>query len=129
VRGIADIEPDVIVVLLARRRDLDWLNVNRPLFARRRVLIWVPADEWVEYCQHAPDFFDWVSHTVEVPPILPKFVAEGFEVARGWWPGIVWSGGAPIELILQLLAEAGKWPVVEPGIGCIVAGQGFAELR
>lgn len=111
-RRIVELAPEVIVVLLARRVDLDWLNVNRPHFAGRRVLVWVPGDAWLEYRQRAPDFFDWASHAVEAPPILPRFVAEGFEVARGWWPGIAWLGGAPLELILRLLADEGRWPMV-----------------
>lgn len=80
-RRILDIAPDAIVVLLARRIDLDWLNVNRPHFAGRRVLVWVPSDAWMEYRQRAPDFFDWASHVVEAPPILPRFGAAAVERA------------------------------------------------
>lgn len=127
-RRIGEAAPDSILVVLLRRVDLDWLNVNRPQLAGRRVVVWVPAERWLEYREGAPDLFDWASHTIDAPPILPKFVAEGFEVARGWWPGIVWLGGAPLELILQLLAEAGKWPMAGGEIAWVDTNQSQEDL-
>ncbi|NJK31854.1 MAG: hypothetical protein HC927_05230 [Deltaproteobacteria bacterium] len=127
-RELRGCRAEQVVLLLVRAVDLDWLNINRPLVSGRRVLLWVAEDDLVEYRRRAPDFFSWVSHTLEVSAMLPEFVLDEFELARGWRPGIVWLGGAPLESVIRLLAQEGRWPAAEHGVRWVDASASYAEL-
>ncbi len=74
--------------------DTAWLNGNRPLFSERRlrVVLWVEGDDIVALKQGAPDFYDWISHTVDCPDAAPEFAVRGLRTAPAHIP-IVWLGG------------------------------------
>jgi hypothetical protein len=93
-RVIADVTPGSLVLLALRREDLDWLNLNRPLFAQRslRMVLWAEGELAVEMKFHAPDLHDWVSHFVTCPFGVPEFAVEALAQSIGRWPGVAWTG-------------------------------------
>jgi len=99
-----------LVLLRLRLADAVWLNLNRPLFARLRlrVVLWSEPGVTPQLHELAPDFFDWISHIVVCPDLVPEFVATGLRVAPPF-PGVVWRGPLDPE---QAIA------VVFPGAGC-----------
>lgn len=91
---IAESPPGGLVLLAVRDMDLDWLNLNRPLFAQRnlRAVLWADAAVSDAFRFKAPDLHDWVSHFVRCPPGVPRFALEGLRVGLKWWPGVAWRG-------------------------------------
>jgi tetratricopeptide (TPR) repeat protein len=84
------------LVLAPHASDADWLNMQRPVFARRklRVILWCDAETTLALKRTAVDFFDWISHRHECPPGVPAFAVEGIRSAlRARAEGIVWLGG------------------------------------
>jgi tetratricopeptide (TPR) repeat protein len=65
------------VIVVQPERLAGWLNENRPVVTQRRltVLLWCEAERVAALRRDAPDFLDWVSHRVEVPPTTPAYVA------------------------------------------------------
>lgn len=70
VRAVYEVPEGAVMVLSPRAEDADWLNQQRPVFARRKlkVILWCDAETSVTLAQQAVDFFDWISHRHECPP-------------------------------------------------------------
>jgi tetratricopeptide (TPR) repeat protein len=84
------------LVLAPRATDADWLNIQRPVFARRalRVILWCDAETTLALKRDAVDFFDWISHRHECPPSVAAHAVAGIRgalAARA--AGIAWTGG------------------------------------
>jgi hypothetical protein len=91
---LLECEAGELVVLGLRAEDLTWLNLNRPIFAQRklRAVLWAEGELNVELKFRAPDMHDWVSHFVDCPPGVPAHAVEGLEMGLEWWPGVAWTG-------------------------------------
>ena len=97
---LASLKLGSLVLFVPGAEDTGWLNQNRPLFAERklRVFIWADTDMVVALKHHAPDFFDWISHTVECPgkaaEDVPGCAIAGLRSAStaATYPGVVWRG-------------------------------------
>jgi tetratricopeptide (TPR) repeat protein len=86
---ILALEPDVSVA------DLDWLNLNRPVLAERRlnVVLWCERGAAAALSQRAPDFFDWISVRVDCPPApVAHAVSEVKRAICARAAGIAWEG-------------------------------------
>jgi len=73
------------VVLLEYADELTWLNLHRPIVRERKLQLFLWAfDAHVSAIRaQAPDFLDWVSHRIEVPPFAPRFaVTQATEAMR-----------------------------------------------
>lgn len=101
---IADAAPGSLVLLGLQREQLDWLNLNRPLFAERslRVVLWAEGDLAVDLKFCAPDLHDWISHFVTCPPGVPEFAVEELAQRIQSRPGVAWIG-PHLELALPLV--------------------------
>ncbi len=76
---------------------LDWLNLNRPLVADRRLnlVLWCEGDAAAVLARGAPDFFDWISARVDCPPGPAAFAVADVKAAiLARAPGIAWAGPA-----------------------------------
>jgi len=74
---------------------LDWLNLNRPIIADRRlnVVLWCEGEAAAVLARAAPDFFDWISALVDCPPAPAAFAVADVKAAiRARAPGIAWAG-------------------------------------
>ena len=94
-RPLLDAPEGSTVVLAPSAEHASWLNINRPLFAERklRVVLFSDAETSRALARQATDFFDWVSHRVGCPPGEAPFVVAGIRasvVARA--PGVAWEG-------------------------------------
>lgn len=91
---LTQLDAGALVLLSVRGADLDWLNLNRPLFAQKRLraVLWTSEGAANALKFRAPDLHDWISHYVVCPEGTPRFTCRALEVARGWWPGIAWTG-------------------------------------
>ncbi len=69
------------VVLVEPGPNAMWLNLNRPVVRERRltVLLWCHPACLESLKRAAPDFMDWVSHRVELPPMQPRYVTQALE--------------------------------------------------
>ncbi|WP_157595144.1 hypothetical protein [Plesiocystis pacifica] len=91
---LTTLEPGALALLIVRAEDLDWLNLNRPIFAQQklRVVLWVEEALGIPFKFQSPDLHDWVSHFVPCPDGVPDFALEGLRVGSTWWPGVAWTG-------------------------------------
>jgi hypothetical protein len=115
VQELPGLERERLVLLPVRREDLDWLNLNRPIFADRslRVVLWAEGELATQLKFSAPDLHDWISHFVTCPRGVPKFAVQGLEMGLRWWPGAAWSG-ENLDLALEQLTELGAWIELDP---------------
>jgi DNA-directed RNA polymerase specialized sigma24 family protein len=95
-------------VLVPRATDADWLNIQRPVFARRRlrVILWCDRETSGALARHAVDFYDWISVYVDGPTGAPPHAVHGIRCAlAARAPGVAWLGsdGAAVS---EALAEA-----------------------
>ncbi|MDI3285077.1 tetratricopeptide repeat protein [Polyangium sp. 15x6] len=83
VRAVYEVPEGAVMVLAPRAEDADWLNMQRPVFARRRlkVILWCDAETSVTLVRKAFDFFDWISHRHECPPGVPMHAVFGIRAA------------------------------------------------
>lgn len=75
--------------------DLDWLNLNRPVLADRRlnVVLWCQSGAAGALAHRAPDFFDWISVRIDCPHAAAAHaVAEVKRAIRARAAGIAWDG-------------------------------------
>lgn len=58
-----------VVVLIPTRKDATWLNLRRPLFARKalKVVLFCQEDTTIALAQRAPDFYDWIARRLDCP--------------------------------------------------------------
>jgi tetratricopeptide (TPR) repeat protein len=58
-----------VVVFLPKASDAGWLNLNRPMFARKalKVVLFCEREVTEALSRQAPDFYDWISHRQECP--------------------------------------------------------------
>ncbi len=98
VQRLAELPPGITVILAmapAISSDaLDWLNLNRPLVADRRlnIVLWCEGDAAAALARGAPDFFDWISARVDCPPAPAAFAVADVQAAiRARAPGIAWA--------------------------------------
>lgn len=85
-----------VMVLAPRAEDADWLNMQRPVFARRelKVILWCDSETSAALATTAIDFFDWISHRHECPPGVALHGVLGLRTAdaAGVWI-FSWTGG------------------------------------
>lgn len=91
--ALATLPAASLVLLRLRLAEADWLNLNRPLFARQslRAVLWGEPGVAAELHARAPDFVDWISHIVVCPELVPAFVIASLRAAPAF-PGVVWRG-------------------------------------
>ncbi len=93
VRDVEEAAPGAVLVLIPQPDDAEYLNLNRPIFAQRRLRV-------VLFCEHATtlaladraiDFFDWVSQHHECPqgPALHAIFGFRGAIAAGAC-GVAW---------------------------------------
>lgn len=80
---VEDAPAGSVVVLATRVEDALWLNIARPIFAKRalRVVLWSKAEVTAELSRRAPDFFSWIERHVECPGGPPPFAVAGLRAA------------------------------------------------
>lgn len=96
VRCVESAQHGATLVLAPSAADADWLNLQRPIFARRelRVVLWCDAAISAALARNAVDFFDWISHRHECPPGRAAHGVAGIRCAlAARAPGIVWADG------------------------------------
>ncbi len=93
-RELVKLPPNSLALLLLREEDISWLNVNRPIFATKslRVIVWASDAVLAKLLGGAPDFSDWISHVVDVPPRVADFAVASFRRAADNHPWVFFSG-------------------------------------
>jgi tetratricopeptide (TPR) repeat protein len=99
VRRLAELPPGSTAILALEppisEDALDWLNLNRPVVAERRlnVVLWCEDDAAASLSWRAPDFFDWISARVDGPPApAAHAVADVRRAICARASGIAWDG-------------------------------------
>lgn len=92
---LLDVPSGSLVVLTLHETELNWLNLNRPIIANKRLRLVL----WLEFPLHrlrggAPDFFDWISHVVRCPSRPPGFAVRGLLAAKAAGRSVAWRGRA-----------------------------------
>ncbi|WP_044986404.1 tetratricopeptide repeat protein [Sorangium cellulosum] len=103
------VPPGSTFVLVPRASDADWLNIQRPLFARRRLRVVLFCDRTTSaaLARHAVDFFDWISVYVRCPDGAAPHAAQGIRCAlRTRAPGVAWLGRGGEATVAAALSEA-----------------------
>jgi hypothetical protein len=96
VEDIVRVPDGTAMILEPRAEDADYLNMNRPIFARRRlkVVLWCSEETTKILATRAVDFFDWISHRHECPPGVAMHGVLGLRAAaKANAPLIKWTGG------------------------------------
>ncbi|HZF56212.1 MAG TPA: tetratricopeptide repeat protein [Polyangiaceae bacterium] len=83
-----------VVVFLPKASDAGWLNLNRPMFARKalKVVLFCEREVTEALSRQAPDFYDWISHRQECPAGAAEHAIWGIRralLARA--PGILFG--------------------------------------
>lgn len=95
VEDIVRVPEGTTMVLEPQEGDADYLNLNRPIFARRRlkVVLWCAEETTKALATRAVDFFDWISHRHECPPGVAMHRVLGLRAAaKANAPIVVWMG-------------------------------------
>ncbi|MRG94918.1 hypothetical protein [Polyangium spumosum] len=68
--GLIDLPDGAVVVLVPEAEDAAWLNINRPVFARKslKVVLFCRREVTEVLAREAPDFYDWIAQRHECPP-------------------------------------------------------------
>ena len=101
VRAVYEVPEGAVMILAPRAENADWLNQQRPVFARRKlkVILWCDAATSVALARKAFDFYDWISHRHECPPGVPMHAVYGIRAAlcarvfSRWLSGSIWPAG------------------------------------
>lgn len=96
VEDIVRVPEGTVMVLEPQAKDADFLNLNRPVFARRqlKVVLWCDTETTKALATRAVDFFDWISHRHECPPGAALHGVLGLRAAaQANLPVIGWTGG------------------------------------
>lgn len=81
-----------VVVFLPKASDAEWLNLNRPMFARKalKVVLFCEREVSEALSRRAPDFFDWISQRQECPQGAAEHAIWGIRKALcARAPGII----------------------------------------
>lgn len=108
VRAVETVPEGSVVVLLPRAEDASWLNVRRPVFARRslRVVLFCDHETTVALAEQAVDFFDWISQHHVCPEGPPWHTILGFRAAIAANAlGIAWTGDVGEKGDVERLSE------------------------
>jgi RNA polymerase sigma factor (sigma-70 family) len=116
---LLDVPDDSLVVLTVQEAELNWLNLNRPIVANKRLRLIL----WLDFPLHrlrsrAPDFFDWISHVVRCPQRPPQFVVKGLLDAHAANRPVAWRG-RHLDVALDAIGLGGAR---------IAAGKEFAQV-
>jgi tetratricopeptide (TPR) repeat protein len=92
-RQLAALPDRATALLRLRIADAEWLNLRRPMFAQRRlrVILWSESGVTAQVRDIAPDFFDWISHVIECPALVPDHIIAGLRASPAF-PGVAWHG-------------------------------------
>ncbi|MDI1431723.1 tetratricopeptide repeat protein [Polyangium sorediatum] len=85
-----------VVVLVPEAEDASWLNMNRPVFARKslKVVLFCRREVTEVLAREAPDFYDWIAQRHECPPGVAEHAVFGIRQAlRCRAPGILFAYG------------------------------------
>lgn len=93
VTELLDVPAGSLVVLTLHEAELNWINLNRPIIATKRLRLVL----WLEFPLHrlkakAPDFFDWISHVVRCPRFPPQLTVRKLRDARAAQRPVAWRG-------------------------------------
>lgn len=93
VTELLDVPVGSLVVLTLHEAELNWINLNRPIIATKRLRLVL----WLEFPLHrlkarAPDFFDWISHVVRCPRLPPQITVRKLRDARAAQRAVAWRG-------------------------------------
>lgn len=93
VTELLDVPAGSLVVLTLHEAELNWINLNRPIIAIKRLRLVL----WLEFPLHrlkakAPDFFDWISHVVRCPRLPPRFTVRRLQAAKAAQRPVAWRG-------------------------------------
>lgn len=71
------------IVFLPKASDAEWLNLNRPMFARKalKVVLFSEREVTEALSRKAPDFYDWISHRQECPAGVAEHAVWGIRKA------------------------------------------------
>lgn len=112
------------VLLRVRIEDLEWLNLQRPIFLDRslRAVLWVDQPALDALVRGAVDLFDWVSRVVPVPyKALPDFSVACVRTALALDEPFMWTDGRLDEVlraigrpqVLELDHNATVWELAQ----------------
>ncbi|MDI3285950.1 hypothetical protein [Polyangium sp. 15x6] len=94
--GLMDLPDGSVVVLVPEAEDAFWLNMNRPVFARKslKVVLFCRREVTEVLAREAPDFYDWIAQRHECPPGVAEHAVFGIRQAlRCRAPGILFAYG------------------------------------
>ncbi|TKD13274.1 hypothetical protein [Polyangium fumosum] len=94
--GLVDLPDGSVVVLVLEGEDAGWLNINRPVFARKllKVVLFCRREVTEVLAREAPDFYDWIAQRHECPPGVAEHAVFGIRQAlRCRAPGILFVYG------------------------------------
>ncbi|MDC3954669.1 tetratricopeptide repeat protein [Polyangium jinanense] len=92
--GLMDLPDGSAVVLVPEAEDAFWLNMNRPVFARKslKVVLFCRREVTEVLAREAPDFYDWIAQRHECPPGVAEHAVFGIRQAlRCRAPGILFA--------------------------------------
>ncbi|WP_437901417.1 tetratricopeptide repeat protein [Sorangium sp. So ce124] len=93
VRDAETVPEGSVMVVVPKPEDAEWLNLRRPLFARRalKVVLFCDRETTIALAQRAVDFFDWVSQHHECPSAPVPHAVSGLRgAAEAKAPGVLW---------------------------------------
>lgn len=94
--GLVDLPDGSVVVLVPEAEDAFWLNMNRPVFARKalKVVLFCRREVTEVLAREAPDFYDWIAQRHDCPPGVAAHAVFGIRQAlRCRAPGILFAYG------------------------------------
>jgi tetratricopeptide (TPR) repeat protein len=111
VRDALTVPEGSVLVLLPTAADAGWLNLERPVFARRglKVVFFCDQETSIALAQRAPDFNDWFSQRCESKPGPVEHAVLGLRAALTAEAPVVWSGGedpADLERLTSAFSSA-----------------------
>jgi hypothetical protein len=105
---LGELSDHALCVLRVAPADAPVLNVLRPIVAQRalRLVLWCDRKATEALRREAPDFSDWISHTVACLDTVPPFFRATIEAATAA-PGVVDASLSPVAFLRHLRAAAG----------------------
>ncbi|WP_437894316.1 hypothetical protein [Sorangium sp. So ce124] len=113
VRTVATAPEGSLLVLLPTSDDAAWLNLERPMFARRglKVVLFCDRETSTALKHGAPDFFDWISQHQDCPPGPVAHAVLGLRAALAAEAPVVWAGsGGPEDVERAWSAFSAAFP-------------------